>query len=409
MILDNSMNIHLHKIENIKYINFLIYFKAGLVYEPINKFGITHLLEHMLFRGLGDYDFDNLEKLFDNMGTEVYGKSGYNYMSLSFSVLSSKIDEAIKYFSLLFTKPLWTKADLIKEKEIVKHEIAIKGTKFSKRINALYDNPILNKSVLGTVSMINCISLDDVFEHYTNVINPANATLFISGDISDDCFNKLLSFLSVIRNNGVTKYEFKRNLVPYTAFKRINNFVLQYDYCEYSDLFLYFDIKKEYQNSARIIQYYLSGYTSPLSEELIDKNTFSYELTSHLDEWNDFSVMTFTISCKFYALCDVIDIFSKVLNTLMCEFNYDKYKKILSFIELDRIKTQTNPEESNYMHFHNCLCNISEDTPSYNDVCKAINAIFSENNFSIYTTYSIKRSDVVNSIQKFKNNLNFCM
>ena len=407
MKLDNSMNVHLHKIENVKYVNFLIYFKAGLVYEPINKVGITHLLEHMLFRGLGDYDFENLEKLFNNMGTEVYGKTGYNYMSLSFSVLSSNIDVAIQYFGQLFTKPMWTKDDLKKEKEIIKHEIAIKGTKFSKRINALYDNPILNKSVLGVVSVINRISLDDVLVHYTNVINPANATLFISGDISDDFCNKLLMFLSSINNNCKTEFEVKRNLVPYTAFKRTNNFVLQYDYCEYSDLFLSFDVNKKYQNSARLIQHYLSGYTSPLSEELVDKNAFSYELMSCLDEWKDFSVMTFNISCEYNNLCDVIEMFSDVLKRLIREFNYDKYKKILSFIELDRIKTQTNPEEINYMHFHNCLCNISEDTPSYNDACRAMKEIFSENNFSIYTTYSIKRSEVVNSIQKLKNNLNF--
>lgn len=394
----NNMDVHIKHIDDIGYVQFLLCFNAGLVYEPKNKYGITHLLEHMLFRGIGKYNYTELENCFFNMGTEVYAKTGYDYMSLSFSVLSSKIEKSIEYINELFLPPSWSVTDLKKEKEAVKHEIALKGTDFSKRIKVLYNNSLMNKSVMGNISTVEKISLKELKNYYYSVIKPDNCTLFISGDISEREYNRFLNFLSGI-NNTVTELSCseKVNLLPDNAFNRRGQITLEYDYCEYSDLYMNFDVKKEYQAAARFIQYYLSGYTSPLSEELVDNKSYSYELYSALDEWKDFSVIIFTISCKYDCLCSVItDMFSS-LSKAIYNFDYAEYKKISAFLELEKRKIASNPEKSNEDMFYRCFYGIDE-MPEYNQIVTAMKEIFSNNNFSLYSTYSVKRKDVLNAI-----------
>lgn len=403
--LQNSFIVYTQRIKDIGYIDFKLCFKAGLIYEPENKYGITHLLEHMLFRGIGKYDYNNLEKCFKNMGTEVQGKTGYDYMSLSFSVLPSKINEALNYFTELFSEPSWTSDDLKIEKEIVKHEINLKGTFFSDRIKQLYDNKLLNKSVMGCVSVVDKISLKELKKYHSRIINPCNSILFVSGDISDNDINIMSDCLSNIKNRNIQTLSSQKTLLPFSAFNRKNQFNLVYDYCEYSDLYINFDVKKENQNTARFIQYYLSGYTSPLSEIIVDKKSLSYELYSELDEWKDFSIIIFAISCKYDRLCEVIDIFKSTLNSLINEFTEQKYNEILAFIELENKKSLTNPQSVNELNFYKYYYEISDTVPTYNQVCEAMKSIFAIQNFSTYLTYSVKRKDVISSLTDFSNML----
>lgn len=397
--------IYTDKIKDVGYIDFKLCFNAGLIYESKNKYGITHLLEHMLFRGIGKYDYKNLEKCFKKMGTEVYGKTGYDYMSISFSILSSKINEVISYLNELFSTPRWTRDDLIKEKEIVKHEINLKGIGFPKRIKRLYDNELLNKSVMGCISSVNNISLKELNKFHSKIINPCNSTLFVSGDISDGDINTLIDCLSNIKNRNVQTFSMQNTLLPISAFNRNNQFDLVYDYCEYSDLYINFDISKENQGAARFIQYYLSGYTSPLSEVIIDKKTLSYELYSELDEWKNFSILIFTMSCKYNCLCEVIDTFKFTLSNLINDFTEQTYNEILNFIELENKRILVNPQSVNELNFYKYYYEISDSVPTFKQVCEAMKSIFSVQNFSVYSTYSVKRKGVISSLTDFSNML----
>lgn len=401
--LQNSFIIYTERIKDIGYIDFKLCFKAGLIYESKNKYGITHLLEHMLFRGVGKYDYKSLENLFGNMGVEVCGKTGYDYMSLSFSVMPSKINEILNYFTELFSEPSWTSDDLKMEKEIVKHEIHLKGTDFSERMKQLYDNELLNRSVMGCVSVIDRISLKELKEYHSRVINPRNSMLFISGDFSDNNINIILDCLSNIKNRNMKNLSTQKTLLPFSAFNRKKYYHLIYDYCEYSDLYINFDVKKENQSAARFIQYYLSGYTSPLSEIIVDEKSLSYELYSELDEWKDFSIMIFAISCKYDCLCEVIRTFKDTLNNVINGFSEQKYNEILDFIQLENKKILSNPQSVNEVNFYKYYYGISNEIPTYSQVCEAMKSIFSHQNFSIYSIYSVKRRDVVDEIISLRN------
>lgn len=359
----------------------------------------------MLFRGVGKYDYESLEKLFGNMGVEVCGKTGYDYMSLSLFVMPSKINETLNYFTELFSEPSWTSEDQKIEKEIIKHEIHLKDTDFSERMKLLYDNELLNKSVMGCASVLDRISLKELKEYHSRVINPRNSMLFISGDFSDNNINVILDCLSNIKNSNMKNLSAQKTLLPLSAFNRKKHYHLVYDYCEYSDLYINFDVKKENQSPARFIQYYLSGYTSPLSEIIVDKKSLSYELYSELDEWKDFSIMIFAISCKYDCLCEAIHTFKDTLNSVINGFSEQKYNEILDFIQLENKKVLSNPQSVNEVNFYKYYYEISNEIPTYNQVCETMKSIFSHQNFSIYSIYSVKRRDVVDAIISLKNSI----
>lgn len=403
--LPNSFTVYTDKIENVGYIDFKLCFNAGLVYEQDNQYGITHLLEHMLFRGIGKYDYESLEKCFRNMGTEVYGKTGYDYLSLSFSVLPAKINEVLLYLNELYSVPNWTGDDLRKEKEIIIHELKLKETNLSKRIRFIYDNKLLNKSVMGCASSIKNISLSQLKKYHSRIINPNNSTLFISGDISDESINTVYAFLSKIKNNNEQTLAAQNTLIPQSAFNRKNCYCLDYDNYDYSDLYINFDVDSQNQSAARFIQYYLSGYTSPLSEIMIDENAYSYELYSHLDEWKDFSIFSFAITCKYDCLCKVIDTFKSALLNLINDFSEEKYNETVDFIMLEKRKALSNPEMMNELKFCKYFYGIDDEIPTYRQVLDTMKSVFSNKNLTVYSTYCINRKNVANSILELSNAL----
>ncbi len=404
--LQNNLELHTKRIDNIGFVSFKICFRAGLVYEPKNKYGISHLLEHMLFRGVGKYSYENLERLFKNLGFEVYGKTGYDNISLSFSILSENFNESVDYICELFNKPKWSSDDLRTEKEIVKHEIAIKGTTFPKRIELLYDNDILKNSVLGCPSKIERITLREISEWFDKTVTPSNTILFVSGDFSSENYNLLLNSLSNIKGGLYEKQIIKANLLPNTLCNRKEQFNLYFDNYEYSDLYFNFDIDKRFQNCAKFIQFYLSGYTSPLSEELVDRKALSYELCCELDEWNGFGILIFYTSTKYNLLCQAIDIFQKELCRIKNEFSENDYRETLNFLNLEKRKSRTVPEEVIDNLFNKHFSEISDDIPTYEEIKKALNSIFLLSNFSCYVTYSIKRKDVISSLSRLRKSLN---
>lgn len=399
--LGNAMNVKITRIKNIGYVDFKLCFKAGLAFEQQNEYGITHLMEHMLFRKIGTLNYDELQNLYAKMGSEVFGKTGYDFLEFSFSVLSDNIQNALNYIKELFILPNWTKDDLENEKKIIIHEINLKGNRFSKQVNYVFDNELLKKSVMGSISSVKSISLKKLCSYYNDIITPENAMLFVAGDISTEKSNSLLESLSLIDNKNILISHNQKSLLPQSICSRKNNYLLVYDYYDYSDLVVSFDIGSSDQYVSRFINFYLSGYTSPLSQSIVDDKSLTYELETNLDEWNNFSILSFEIFCNYNRLAETIIELAVSLRSAIDKFNRKLYDEICSYIILENTKNNNNPHSVNELKFKEMYYGIANKIPTYDEVIDSMNNIFIKKNLSIFSTYSCKKSIVDAAIKIF--------
>ena len=94
-LLDNGMTLlcwhqpHLHGVE------FGLYLKGGPVYETEESQGVSHLLEHLCFRGLGGLDHDQLQRTLNRFGAEMDGMTAAEAIVFRMTVLPQFFDGAL--------------------------------------------------------------------------------------------------------------------------------------------------------------------------------------------------------------------------------------------------------------------------------------------------------------------------
>ena len=169
-----------------------IWYKVGSTDEPIDKGGMSHLLEHMMFKGTPNVSSDDFERLIAQFGGTnnaftSYDYTGYyelfpaNYMPLALEL------EADRMVNLRLTAD-----DFDKEHQVVMEErrqrtddSPLAKAYESFRQQALPDSP-KGESVIGPMDELASITLDDLQAWYDTWYAPNNATLVIVGDVDPE-------------------------------------------------------------------------------------------------------------------------------------------------------------------------------------------------------------------------------
>src|SRR3982750_4681986 len=98
---------------------------TGSVGETDAEAGLSHLIEHMLFRGTANYDSLEIDQLFDAMGAEINAGTGKETTSVYSRVLDVHLERAFDVMADMIRPPRFAAADLENEREVVLEEIAM--------------------------------------------------------------------------------------------------------------------------------------------------------------------------------------------------------------------------------------------------------------------------------------------
>lgn len=175
-----------------------LYYKAGSVCDPLNKGGIAHLLEHMMFRGtkkVRNQDFNTITEKngADNNAYTTYLHTGY-YEFSDISKLELMLAlEADRMENLKLDKDVFLKErDVVLEERMQRFETN-QITKFYEKLNKEFwlKHPFA-RPVSGEIEEIKRLNLSDARDFYYRYYNPSNAILVIVGDITVDEAKKLV-------------------------------------------------------------------------------------------------------------------------------------------------------------------------------------------------------------------------
>src|SRR5436305_8238929 len=97
---------------------------TGSVGESRDEAGLSHLVEHMLFRGTARFGSLEIDQLFDGMGAELNAGTGKETTSVYTRVIDEHLAEAFDVMSDMVWRPAFAATELEAEREIVVEEIA---------------------------------------------------------------------------------------------------------------------------------------------------------------------------------------------------------------------------------------------------------------------------------------------
>lgn len=184
-----------------------IWYRVGASDEPKDKGGISHLLEHMMFKGTKTISSDDFEAVIARYGGQNNAFTSYDYtgyyelLPTPFYALALEL-EADRMHGLNFDDPAFASA-FAKERQVVMEErrqntddnpTAKAYEKFRKL--ALPNSP-KGESVIGPMHEIEGISISDLQHWYDTWYTPANATLVVVGDVKpDDVYQQAIKYFS---------------------------------------------------------------------------------------------------------------------------------------------------------------------------------------------------------------------
>jgi zinc protease len=169
-----------------------VWYKVGSRNERFGKTGISHLLEHMMFRGSKKYGPDAFSKIVEKNGGNDNAFTTEDYTMYFESMPSDKIDilidlESDRMADLLIDQKLFdTEKNVVLEERRLRTEDNPVSDLLEQVEAVAFEAHPYHNPVIGWFSDIAQISRDDLDDHYKTYYTPNNAVLVVAGDFKTE-------------------------------------------------------------------------------------------------------------------------------------------------------------------------------------------------------------------------------
>ena len=190
--LENGLRVLLLEDHRTPTVTLQVWYKVGSRNEQFGKTGISHLLEHMMFRGSRKYGPDAFSKVVQKNGGNDNAFTTEDYTMYFESMPSDKIHilldlESDRMADLLIDQKLFgTERNVVLEERRLRTEDDPVSDLLEQVEAAAFEAHPYHNPVIGWFSDIKQISRDDLYNHYKTYYTPNNAVLVIAGDFKTE-------------------------------------------------------------------------------------------------------------------------------------------------------------------------------------------------------------------------------
>jgi predicted Zn-dependent peptidase len=178
---------------------------AGSASEHDGEAGISHLLEHMLFRGTESFGSEEIDQIFDAMGAEINAGTDKEATSLYTRVLDRHLERAFEVMGEMVFQPRF--GELETEREVVLEEIAMYEDDPQEKVfdvlgEAVFGLHPLGRAVIGTAQVVGSVTLEQLAAFHASRYDPREIVISAAGSIEHDALVQLASSLPVAAAAG---------------------------------------------------------------------------------------------------------------------------------------------------------------------------------------------------------------
>src|SRR5436305_14341817 len=128
--------------------------------EAPEQAGVSHFLEHLLFKGTERFGSAEIDQIFDGMGAEINAGTGKETTSVYSRFLDQHLERALDVMSDMVLRPAY--ADVDQERQVVIEEIAMYEDEPSEKVHdvlarAVYGDHPLGRPIIGTADVVGSV------------------------------------------------------------------------------------------------------------------------------------------------------------------------------------------------------------------------------------------------------------
>ena len=172
-----------------------VWIRAGSRDESDEVAGITHLMEHMLFKGTPDMDVLAVAQAFESIGAQENAATGEEYTVLYARFLPEHLKRALEIMSDMVLRP--TLADLEREREVIVEEIRMYEDRPDQMadecLSALifHDDP-LGRPIIGSAETVRGVDHDTLGRFHTRTYTAPNVFVVGAGKLDEEEFERMV-------------------------------------------------------------------------------------------------------------------------------------------------------------------------------------------------------------------------
>jgi zinc protease len=188
-ILDNGLKVLIIEDHKSPLVTFQIWYRVGSRNESLGKTGISHFLEHMMFKGTKEYGPKVFSQMIQRVGGTDNAYTTKDYTAYFQKLSADHIDlsitlEADRMRGLLFQPDeVVSERDVVKEERRMRMEDTPQSTVYEGVIATAFQNHSYRWPTIGWMEDIQGFTRQDLMTYYSTYYAPNNAFIVVAGDV----------------------------------------------------------------------------------------------------------------------------------------------------------------------------------------------------------------------------------
>lgn len=190
-VLENGLVVILKEVQSAPLISWWVLYRIGSRNEPTGKTGISHWVEHMMFKGTEAFPAKEVDKMFDRLGGTWNAQTSFDYTAYYETLPADKIDLALRH-----------EADRMMNARFDIEEVESERTVIISERQGLENSPLFwldeeisaaafrvhgyHHEIVGDLHDLRTMTRDDLYSHYRRYYVPNNAIVVAVGAFDPD-------------------------------------------------------------------------------------------------------------------------------------------------------------------------------------------------------------------------------
>ena len=189
--LENGLTIIGEEIPYVKSISLGVWINAGSRIEDEKISGVSHFIEHMLFKGTNKRSSKQIASEIDNLGGQINAFTSKECTCYYVKLLDEHIDLGIDILSDMILNSKFDNKDIDKERAVILEELKMyedspEDLAYDMLLEDIYEGDGLGMNILGTRTSLKNIRRKELLDYFNTYYVPNNAVISISGNFNFD-------------------------------------------------------------------------------------------------------------------------------------------------------------------------------------------------------------------------------
>lgn len=316
--LSNGLRVVVEYIPTCRSVSFGIWVKTGSRNETPENNGISHFIEHMLFKGTETRSAKDIADLFDGIGGNVNAFTAKEYTCYFAKVLDQHLPLAVDALSDMFFHSQFDEHELSKEKNVILEEIAMYEDTPDDKVHdeasrASYGDHPLAYSILGLEDRLTAMTSDTLRNYMKSNYRIDNTVIAVAGNVEKEALIELLErHFGAFANRGtespITAPSFEGTYLFHKKKTEQNHICMTFPGLSIADPQLYAMILLN--NAVG------GGMSSRLFQEIREKRGLAYSVYSYHTSYADSGLFTVYAGTAPKQTKEVLDLTIEMMQEL---------------------------------------------------------------------------------------------